>query len=182
MTACALSPLRSGASVQGVCLLHVQAVVRGECRHSDIAEAELPVQHVGRIKVMSSAKVTGTAIPRILNFKPSIKGPAVVAVVGQVPAAGAVTDGLTHEGVAEDFRTVQVLQLLDTVITDRLYGFQRFVTRVLTKRGRSPPRSFPATCGGRFRQASNTFSGVRYFESDRVIIRCAEDGSYRSFR
>ena len=120
---------------KGVCLLHVQAVVRGECRHSDIAEAELPVQHVGRIRSHVFRQGYGDSHSPDLELQALDKGPAVVAVVGQVPAAGAVTDGLTHEGVAEDFRTVQVLQLLDTVIADRLYGFQRFVHTGFDKAG-----------------------------------------------
>ena len=66
-------------------------------RHSDIAEAELPVQHVGRIRSHVFRQGYGDSHSPDLELQALDKGPAVVAVVGQVPAAGAVTDGLTHE-------------------------------------------------------------------------------------
>ena len=132
---------------KGIRLLHVQIVVRGECRHADIAESEFLVQHVGRIRSHVFRQGYGDGHSPDLELQPLDKGPAVVAVVGQAPAPGAVTDGLAHEGVAEDFRTVQVLQFLDTVITDCLYGFQRLVhsgldeTRVILRHVLFQPRA-----------------------------------------
>ena len=132
---------------KGVRLLHVQTVVGGECRHAYIAEAELPVQHVGRIRRHVFRQGYGDSHSPDLELQSLDKGPAVVVVVGQVPVPGAVTDGLSHEGVAEDFRTVQVLQFLDTVITDCLHGFQRLVhsgldeTRIILRHGLFQPRA-----------------------------------------